>query len=115
MAKGLCFSRGSYRFVLSLEALEHLGRRSVRSSALKNWVRCVFNCKLDFLSGRISSEKGYQHKGCIQPGCHASSADDVAVHRDSCIHKIRAVVRHQAPCRPVCCHLSSHEHASGTT
>src|SRR5580704_16067964 len=115
MAKRLCLSRGTYRLVFSPETLEHLGWRSVRSPALKNGVGCVFNCKLDFLSSRISSEKGYQYKGCIESRCHAGSADDVAVHRDPCSHKFRAVVTHQVPCRPVCRHLSSHEHAGGAT
>ena len=46
------------------------------------------NCKLDFLCGRIASQKRDQDKGCIQPGCHASGAHDVAVHHNSGIHKI---------------------------
>jgi hypothetical protein len=43
-------------------------------------------------SSRISSQKRSQHKGRIQPGRHACSADDVAVHHDPCIHEIRTVV-----------------------
>ena len=38
--------------------------------------RYILNGKLDFLRSRISLQKRYQHKGPIQSGRHASSADD---------------------------------------
>jgi hypothetical protein len=54
-------------------------RRVFWGTAMKDWVRRMFNGKLDFLSSRISSEKRDQHKGRIQRCRHAGSADDVAV------------------------------------
>src|SRR5215469_10938684 len=112
MAKRLCLSCSPDGIVLSLEALEHRSRRGVRSSAVKNRVWRILNSELDLLSSRLSSQKRYQHKGRIQPGRHAGSADDVAICNYPCIREDRAIIKQQVPRSPVCRHLSSRENTS---
>jgi hypothetical protein len=67
MAERFCLSHGSNLFVLSLNALENLSRRSARSSAMKNRGQRVFNSKLNFLNSLISSQKSTNARAASSP------------------------------------------------
>ncbi len=73
---------------------------------MEDRVRRVFDGKLYLLSSHIPSQQRHEHKGCVQPGGHSGSGDEVPVHHDPGLRKNRAVVRHQVSCGPVCCDLS---------
>ena len=115
MAERLCLSCSSDGVVLPLKVLEHRSRRGVRTSAVKHRVWRILNSELDLLSGRVSSQKGYQHKGCIQPGRHAGSANDIAICNYPCVREDRAITRQQVSRSPVCRHPSSRENTSRPT
>ena len=103
ITKRLRLSCSADGVVLSLKALEHRNRCSLRRTAMKDRVRRVFNRKLDFLSNRISSQKRHQHERRIQPGRYASSVDDVAVRHHPCIGEDCTIARQQRLRSPMCC------------
>jgi hypothetical protein len=54
---------------------------------MKNRVRRILNGELNLLSSRITSQKEIHYERRIQPGRHASCADDVAIRDHPCIRK----------------------------
>ena len=95
------FPCGSDRVIPFLKALEHLGRRTLGSTAVKDGFRSIFNSQLNLLRSCISAQKRYNHKSGIQPCRDSSGADKVAVYRNSCVCQKCAVIRYQMANTPM--------------